>query len=142
LVLTEAGLALGADDTYTALTENGISEITVQRSHTVTVNNCGQFLQVTATSETVGQLLQKLSIDLEGDVSISVPLEMEVYNGLTVTVSRTIRQTQTYTETIPCETVYLYDSSVPQGVEEVITVGQDGQLLCTAKVSSDRVIRP
>ena len=134
LVLTEAGLALGADDTYTALTENGISEITVQRAHTVTVNNCGDTFQVTATGETVGELLHRLSIDLQGEVTVSAPLEMDVYDGLTVTVCRTLRQAQTYTVSIPCETVYCYDSSVPQGVEEVINPGQAGQLLCTADV--------
>lgn len=133
-VLTEAGLALGADDTYTALTENGISEITVQRSNTVTVDNGGNLLHVTATGETVGSLLNRLSIDLEGDVSLSVPLEMEVYNGLTITLSRTVRQTETYTVSIPFETVYCYDNSVPRGVEEVITPGQPGQMLCTANV--------
>ena len=146
LVLTEAGLALGADDTYTALTENGISEITVQRSHTVTVDNCGETIQVTAPSETVGELLQRLSIDVTGGVALSVPLEMEIYNGLTVTLCRTLRQTQTYTVSIPFETVYCYDSSIPQGVEEVITPGQAGQLLCTANVvyvdgqESDRTV--
>ena len=72
LVLTEAGLALGADDTYTALTENGISEITVQRAHTVTVNNCGDTFQVTTTGETVGDLLQRLSIDLQGESCIDL----------------------------------------------------------------------
>lgn len=146
LVLTEAGLALGADDTYTALTENGISEITVQRSHTVTVDNCGETIQVTAPSETVGELLQRLSIDVTGGIALSVPLEMEIYNGLTVTLCRTLRQTQTYTVSIPFETVYCYDSSIPQGVEEVITPGQAGQLLCTANVvyvdgqESDRTV--
>lgn len=133
-VLTEAGLALGADDTYTALTENGISEITVQRSHNVTINNGGHTLQVTATGETVGDLLHRLSIDLEGDVSLSVPKEMEIYNGLTITLSRTIRQTQTYTVSIPFETIYCYDNSIPQGMEEVITQGQPGQMLRTANV--------
>ena len=146
MVLTEAGLALGADDTYTALTENGISEITVQRNHTVTVENCGETIQVTAPSETVGELLQRLSIDVTGGIALSVPLEMEIYNGLTVTLCRTLRQTQTYTVSIPFETVYCYDSSIPQGVEEVITPGQAGQLLCTANVvyvdgqESDRTV--
>ena len=134
LVLTEAGLALGADDTYTALTENGISEITVQRSHTVTVDNCGEIIQVTAPSETVEDLLHRLSVDLTGGVTISVPLEMEIYNGLTVTLCRSLRQTQTYTVSIPFETIYCYDSSIPQGMEEVVNEGKPGQLLCTANV--------
>lgn len=133
-VLTEAGLALGADDTYTAQTENGISEITVQRSHTVTVNNCGETLQVTAVNETVGELLQRLNITLEGDVSLSVPMEMEAYSGLEIILSRTVREIQTYTVSIPFETTYCYDSSVPKGTEVVVTPGEPGQLLCTANV--------
>lgn len=133
-ILNEAGLALGADDTYTTQTGIGISEITVQRSHMVTVNNCGEVMQVVATDETVGELLQKLSVSLEGNVTVSAPLEMETYRGLVITVSRTVQEVQTYTTVIPHDVQYYNDYSLPAGTCEVVTEGRDGQMLCTANV--------
>jgi len=133
-VLTEAGLALGADDTYTTQTANGVSEITVQRSELVRINNCGRNLAVPASEGTVASLLNNLNIQVDGNTEVSVPMEMEVYGGLEITVSRTVRQEQTYTTNIPYSTTYCYDNSIPRGTEVVITQGQDGQMLCTATV--------
>ena len=133
-VLTEAGLALGADDTYTAQTLNGVSEITVQRSRVVTVNHCGHRFEATATDETVGELLKSLDITVDADMDVSVPMEMEVYGGMEITLSRTVRDVQTYAASIPFETVYCYDNTIPEGMEVVITEGRDGQLLRTAAV--------
>lgn len=133
-VLTEAGLALGADDTYTTQTGIGVSEITVQRSHVVTVDNCGKVMDVTTTDETVGELLNRLGISMEGHVAVSVPLEMETYNGLEITLSRTVQDVQTYTMAIAHDVTYYNDYSLPTGTNLVITEGQDGQMLCTANV--------
>ena len=133
-VLNEAGLALGADDTYTTQTGIGVSEITVQRSHTVTIDNGGEILAVSATDETVGELLSRLSISLDGNVAVSVPMEMETHSGMVITISRTVQDVQTYTAAIAHEVTYYKDYSLPYGVEEVITVGQDGQMRCTANV--------
>ena len=41
-VLDEAGLALGEEDTYTTQGGDGVSEITVRRYQTVTIDHCGQ----------------------------------------------------------------------------------------------------
>ena len=133
-VLNEAGLALGADDTYTTHTGIGVSEITVQRSHVVTVDNCGEIMDVTATDETVEQLLQRLDIVVDGNTAVSVPLEMETYTGMCITLSRTVRQEQTYTTAIPYETEYYNDHTLPAGVEQIITEGKEGQMQCTANV--------
>jgi len=133
-VLNEAGLALGADDTYTTQTGIGVSEITVQRSHTVTVDNGGEVMEVTTTDETVGELLSRLSISLDGQVAVSVPLEMETYNDMRITLSRTVQDVQTYTTAIAHDVTYYNDYSLPVGTTLVINEGQDGQMLCTANV--------
>ena len=132
-VLTEAGLALGEDDTYT--TQPGIvgSEITIRRSQLVTVNNRGEIFEVNSTQETVAQLLQQLNIPLE-DMTVSVPLSAETYDGMEIVVSHTVRATETYTACIPHETAYFADAALPYGTEVVITEGADGQALCTADV--------
>ena len=90
VVLTEAGLALGADDTYTTQTGIGRSEITVQRVQNVTIDYCGEILEVSSTSETVGQLLQRLDLTVGSDMNVSVPMEAEAEDGMIITVSRTV----------------------------------------------------
>ena len=132
-VLTEVGLSLGEDDTYT--TQPGIvgSEITIQRSQLVTVNHRGEIFEVSSTEETVAQLLQQLNISLE-DMTVSVPLDAEPYDGMQIVVTHTVRATETYTASIPHETAYCSDASLPYGTEVVITEGIDGQALCTADV--------
>lgn len=133
-VLNEAGLALGADDTYTTQTGIGVSEITVQRSHTVTIDNGGEVMAVTATDETVGELLSRLGISVDEQAAVSVPLELDTHSGLVVTISRTVQDVQTYTAAIAHEVTYYNDYSLPAGVSQVVREGQDGQLLCTANV--------
>ena len=133
-VLNEAGLALGADDTYTTHTGIGVSEITVQRSHVVTVDNCGETMDVTTTDETVEELLRRLDIVVDSNVAVSVPLEMETYTGMCITLSRTVRDVQTYTTAIPYEVKYYNDHTLPAGIEQIVTEGKEGQLLCTANV--------
>ena len=133
-VLDEAGLALGADDTYTTQAGIGISEIKVQRSVTVTVDNCGEILTVNAKNETVASLLKRLNIQVDGSTAVSAPLEATVTEDMKITVTRSVHNTETYTAAIPYETVYCYDTNLPAGQESVVTEGVDGLLLCTANV--------
>jgi RNA polymerase sigma factor (sigma-70 family) len=75
VVLTEAGLALGEDDTYTTSPGLGVSEITIRRSLTVTISHCGETLTVESPGETVGALLDRMNILVDGDTNVSVPLD-------------------------------------------------------------------
>ncbi len=133
-VLNEAGLLLGADDTYTTLPGLGVSEITIQRNHTVSIDNCGQKLQVNSQGETVRQLLERLSIGVDANTSVSAPLDSQTVSGMTVTVSRTVHATESYTQSIPHKVTYCYDSSIANGESVVLTSGVDGQMSTTANV--------
>lgn len=133
-VLTEAGLALGADDTYTTLSGNGVSEITVRRAHKVRVNHGGETIQVDTTGETVGELLNRLEIPVGNYTSVSVPLDTVTYDGLELSVSQVLRHQEVYTTAITHEVIYCNDDSVPAGTTQVLTQGVDGQLVCTASV--------
>lgn len=133
-VLDEAGLALGADDTYTTQSGLGVSEITVQRSQRVTIVNGAEKLTVDSKGETVQELLDRLSIQLDQDTTVSAPLESTVSAGMQIVISRTVRTTEVYSVSIPHETTYCYDPNLPAGTETVLTKGVDGQLLCTADV--------
>ena len=134
VVLNEAGLTLDEDDTYTTSPGLGLSEITVRRSMTVTIDHCGEELTVESTGETVGQLLDRLNIVVDADANVSAPLNAPVSDGMILTVSRTLRIMENYTAVIPYDTTVCYDDSLPAGTKVVLTAGVDGEMRCTASV--------
>lgn len=133
-VLDEAGLKLGVDDTFTTEPGLGISEITVQRKQMITVNHGGNVLNVTSYGETVESLLERLSLILTKEDIVSVPLNSQTFDGLNVTISRSMQMEETYTTAIPFETTYVEDAYLAKGEERVVTAGVNGQMLCTATV--------
>ena len=133
-VLNEAGVRLDEDDTYTTELVDGIYEVIVQRSMTVTVDHCGEVLQVESGGETVSQLLTRLNIPVDGNTRLSVPGNTEVYDGMELTVTRIVHTTEVYTTVLPCQEVRYDDPSLPAGVEAVLAEGRDGQMECTANV--------
>lgn len=135
VVLGEAGLKLGANDTYVTQDGNGVSEISVQRSQKVIVNYYGQRMEVASPGETVEELLTRLDLGWCEDDAISLPLDMKVCNGMELTVARVIRENQSYTAVLPHETIYCCDATLPEGKERVLSEGEDGQVLCHAAVT-------
>lgn len=134
-VLGEAGLELDDDDTYTTQARIGSSEITVRRSQTIHINYCGEKMTVTSHGETVEQLLNRLNMVVEPGDTVSQPVNADTYDGMYLRVEKVVREDQTYTCSIPHGVSYCYDSSLPQGMEEVVTPGMDGEMLCTATVT-------
>lgn len=133
-VLDQAGVELGEDDIYTTQPGDGVSEITVQRSQTITVYYCGEAMVFTSYGETVQALLERQQIPTDGDYTVSVALEDETYDGMEVRVDHVIRMQQTYTVDIPYETTYCYDPTLPEGQENVMVEGVTGQVRKTADV--------
>ena len=136
-VLDEAGLELNQDDIYTTMPGAGVSEINVRRGKLVTIDHNGGQLQVAAYDETVKELLERLNISVGGNTQVSAPLDSMIYDGMELTVSRTVRNVETYTVPVPFETVYQDDPSLAAGTQKVITQGADGQNQCVASVLYD-----
>lgn len=134
-ILDEAGLALGADDTYTIQANDGSSEITVQRSQTITLNHYGKEMEVTSLGETVEELLTRLNLPWGEDDVISAALDQETFDGMELTVSNVIQKEQVYTGTVPYETVYRDDAALPAGETALVTEGVNGTSTCTALVT-------
>ena len=133
-VLGEAGLTLGADDIFTTQPGIGLSEITVQRKQMIRINYGGKTLDVISYGETVESLLERLSLLLSGEDVVSVPMNTQTYDGMSITISRTVQMEETYVTVIPFETTYCYDPALAEGDEKVLTPGVNGQLLCSATV--------
>lgn len=134
VILSEAGLSLSEDDTFTTSPGLVLSEITICRSLSVTIRHCGETLTVESIGESVGDLLERLNISLDGDTTVSAPLDAPVADGMVLDVSRTLRCAETYTVVIPHETTFCYDDTLPAGTELVLTPGMDGEMRCTANV--------
>ena len=134
-VLNEAGLELGEDDIFTTVPGLGVSEITVQRKQQIMITHGGNTLEVVSYGETVESLLERLSLILTKEDVVSVPLSSQTFDGLTITISRSVEKEETYTTIIPYETTYCDDPNLPEGEERLLTPGVDGQMLYTAKVT-------
>ncbi len=134
-VLGEAGLELGADDTYTTQAEGGTAAIQIQRSQSIHIDHYGEKLQAASNGETVRQLLTRLNLSWDSGDTISAPLDALTYDGMELTVAQVLQLEQTYTAVLHHKTIRCTDTSLPQGVEKVLTPGKDGELRCTAAVS-------
>ena len=131
-VLEEAGMDLAQVDSY--ITE-GSSAITVHCAQTVKLRYHGQSMEATASGETVGALLARLNLDVEqGDV-LSHDLDDQVYDGMVLCVDSVRYCRETYTATVPYEVTCCQDASIPEGMEEVLIQGRDGEVIRTAEVT-------
>lgn len=134
-VLGEAGLALGADDTYTTQAIAGISEISVCRSMIVYIDYFGEKIEAQSSGETVKELLKRLNLTFDSDDVVSVSLDAEVTDGMELDIYSVLQQNQTYTAALKYETVLCTDMSLPTGTQVVLTEGVDGEMVCEAAVT-------
>lgn len=136
-VLEEAGVTLSGSDYYTT---DGSSEITVQRARQVTVDYCGEAVQVTSYGETLEELLQRAGMNYQGAYRTSVPLDTETYDGMQVTVDWVVSNMETYTVELPYETVYVDDPTLAKGQEVVLVEGENGYALCRSSVTYENTV--
>ena len=133
-VLNQAGLTLDENDTYTTQTGEGVEEITICRSQRVTVCYHGEETVVTTFGETAGELLSRLNLEVgEYDVLSHIP-DTLLDDGMALRVDSVIKRQESYTSTLPHETLLCNDASLPTGTREVLTEGVDGEMLLTADV--------
>jgi len=135
IVLEQAGLALGTNDSYTTHAGDGNPRINVRRGRHVYLDYFGERMEVMSGGETVEELLLRLELTWqEGDI-ILPSLDARTYDGMKVTIAHTVRESQTYTTALPHETIYCSDVTMPQGTQRVMTEGENGQILCKADVT-------
>ncbi|MBQ8622283.1 MAG: G5 domain-containing protein [Oscillospiraceae bacterium] len=134
-VLGQAGLELSEHDTYTTAAVEGGSTITINRAQRITINYHGQTTQTTTFGETAGELLSRLNLDVSGEDVVSHGMDELTFDGMELSIDRVETVRETYTTTVPHEVSHCNDSTIPEGMEEVLTEGVDGELLCTADVT-------
>jgi uncharacterized protein YabE (DUF348 family)/3D (Asp-Asp-Asp) domain-containing protein len=134
-ILGKAGMELGEYDRFTTEPTESGETIRVQRVRNITIEYHGQTMNVTGFGETVGELLLRLGLEVTGEDMVSHGMDEEIYDGMILRIERVVTVRETYTTTWTHETTYCADASLPEGVEEVITPGVDGEILCTADVT-------
>ena len=134
-ILDEAGLALGADDTYTIQANDGNSEITVQRSQAVSINYYGKEMEVASFGETVEELLTRLNLSWGEDDVITLDLKQNTFDGMEFSISSIVQKEQVYTGVVAYETIYCKDPTLPAGETSLLTEGVNGTSTCTALVT-------
>ena len=134
-VLDEAGFQLGEDDIYTTQPGDGVSEITVQRLQSITLDYCGETMQVSSYGETLEMLLNRLNLPTGESYVSSMDWDATTFDGMEVTIDRHLQMEQSYTVEIPFEEIEVYDPKLPEGERKVVQEGVVGQTTKTARVS-------
>ena len=134
-ILTEAGIELDEGDRLDVRQTEGQPVLQVLRQQKITVEHHGERTQTLSYGETVAQLLARLNILPEEGDTLSVPMERETYDGMVLQIFREIRQEQIYTVTLPRQTYYCCDPSLPLGTQQMLIAGKDGELLRRAEVT-------
>lgn len=133
-VISEAGFDLNPEDIFTTQTGSGMSEITIQRLQTVTINIGQTPVQMQTHGETVESLLGRAGITLTDDHAVSAPLSAKTYDGMRISVSLTEYVVEVYEIEVPYETLYCYAPNLPEGQQVVLTKGVNGIADRTANV--------
>ena len=133
-VLCEAGVDLEGADYQLEQTKTG-PVIRILRRQRITVDYYGNEMEVYSNGETVGELLERLELKAEAGDLVSVTPESRTFDGMHLRIARILRQEQTYTAVVPCETISCSDPTLPEGVRQVLREGRNGELLRTAEVT-------
>ncbi len=134
-VLDEAGFQLDEGDSFTTAAQNGVFDITVQRAATVTIDNCGEQMQVVSCDETAQELLSRLGIPTGGEYLVDIPLSTQITEDTSICVTHLVQNRETYTVDTPFGVTRVEDPYMPQGEQRLVSKGQAGQVLRTAEVT-------
>ena len=130
-VLDQAGLTLEAEDSFTTQAET----ITICRAPVITVVYHGKAFSVSTSGETVGQLLNRLKLEIGPEDVVSASMQAPVSNGMVLRVDQILCRRESYTTVLPCGSVTRNAPGLPEGVREVLVPGRDGTLLRTADIT-------
>lgn len=135
-VLTEAGLTLGEEDTFTAQADSAVAEIeiTVTRLQYVRVHMDGQILATETYGTTVAGILNQLDIPAAGIRVVPEPDTLTT-DGMIIRVIRVEEKQESYVMEEPFGTVYCVDESLKPEEEKVLCEGIAGTSMYTDLVT-------
>jgi len=116
--------------------EDGL-KINVKKAYDVAIDDGGEKLTVPTTGGTVEDVLAANEIKLNKDDKIKPALDKTTTKDTKISIVRVTTETEEVMESVAYETEIKQDSSLLKGKEEVITQGQDGQLVKKFKVTKE-----
>lgn len=134
-VLTQVGLTLGAEDTYTAQTEDGVSSIQVNRLQTLRVMNGTEEKSITTYGTTVRQILAEVGVEAGENILVSAAPDSMTFDGMELRITYLTYALEEEVEEEPFETVYCSDPSLEPGQEMILTEGQPGRMVNTTRIT-------
>ena len=135
------GLYVGVLVLILAMSLTGLLSQTVSAAHweeapcNVTIKYHGTTMRTVSTGETVAQLLHRLGLEVSGEDVVSHGMDDPVRHGMVLQIDRVVTAEESYTAVMPHEVTRCLDPTLPAGVEQVLTEGFDGELLCRAEVT-------
>lgn len=137
LMLAASVMALVSQSVYAA--QRGSPPVAEIRQDTkgypVTVHYHGNTTRTTANGETAGELLDRLGMELSGEDVVSCDLETVTYEGMELSVDEVVTRQERYSVSVSCDTRVCADATLPAGTEQLLTPGQDGELLRQVQVT-------
>ena len=101
----------------------------------ITVHYRGQTMKTSGNGETAGELLDRLGLELSGEDMVSCGLDTVTYDGMVITVDRVVTRQERTAAAIPHGIQRCTDETLPEGTEQVLLEGSDGEVLRTAEVT-------
>lgn len=112
-------------------------EIIVKQAFNVAVNDGGKELEVYTTGGTVDELLQANGIELNGEDRIKPALDKAVTKDTEVNIVRVTSETKEIAEDIEFKTEKQEDDTLLKGKEQVITQGENGEVVRRYKITKE-----
>ena len=128
--LSEAGVAVGADDTVNYEKDQPLFDkmhIRVTRMMKIQITADGETKEYETSAQTVEAALEKCEVEVDEDDRIEPALTEKIQDGMEITVRRVEVKEEVETEEVPYETEYQDTDSLYQGETQVKTEGTPGE---------------
>ena len=135
LMLAAAVMALLTQTVSAAQAERSATQATADTGYPVTIHYHGHTTQTSANGETAGELLASLGLEVSGEDVVSFDLETVTCGGMELFVDEVVTRQESYSVTVPCDTRLCADATLPEGAQQLLVPGQDGQLLRQVRVT-------
>lgn len=100
--------------------------VTIQRSKPVSVDVDGRTFRTRTRGNTVGDALTEMRIGVSGMDRVEPSLDMALYDGVKIAVTRVAEEVEVTEEIAPFDTVYVADANLPIDQQQVTAPGAEG----------------
>ncbi|SNX53874.1 G5 domain-containing protein [Thermoanaerobacterium sp. RBIITD] len=137
-LFTEKNIKLRKEDVVTPSLDSKIKEgmkVSIKRAYPVTVHVDGKDTTIYTVKPILKDALTQGNIVLSPYDKISVPVDSNTYNGMSVTIVRVNEKTITQEEDIPFATQTVNNDDMVRGQTKVVQEGQIGKRQKTIKIT-------